>query len=106
MVTAGDIQTPAGITILNSDHIITEIDRDGFELDMSLRVEKGVGYMSMEELKSREDDVHTLLLDANFSPVTNVRYDVANVRYADMTDLDSLEIAVSTNGVLAPRDAL
>ena len=83
VVTAADIKTSSGITILNPEMIITEIDRDGFELNMSIRIEKGVGYMSIEELKKREEDVHVLLLDANFSPVSSVKYEVSSIRFGE-----------------------
>lgn len=106
VVTAGDIKTSAGINILNPELMITEIDRDGFELDISIRVEKGVGYMGIEELKKREEDVHVLLLDANFSPVQNVKYEVSSIRFGEMTNLDSLDITVKTNGVMTPEDVL
>lgn len=105
-VRASDIEVSAGIKILNPDLLLTEIDRDGFELDMSIRIEKGVGYISTETLKTREDDVHVLVLDANFSPVENVRYEISSVRYADMTNLDAIEMTVRTNGAMSPEDAV
>lgn len=105
-VTAWDIKVPSNVKILNPDLYITEIDRDGFEIDMSIRVEKWVGYLGIEELKEREDSVDVLLLDANFSPVVNVKYDVNNVRVWDTTNLDSLEIYVKTNGAMDPQNVL
>jgi len=105
-VTAADIKTSSGVKILNPDLYITEIDRDGFELNMSIRIEKGVGYLSLEELKKREEDVQVLLLDANCSPVLNVKYEVSNIRFGEMTNLDSLELVIKTNGVMTPQDVL
>jgi DNA-directed RNA polymerase subunit alpha len=106
VVTAADIKASSSVTIHNMDCYISEIDRDGFELDMSIRVEKSVGYTSLEDLKDREEDVNVLLLDANFSPVVSVKYDVKSQRVADMTNLDSLEMTVETNGVMSPKDVL
>ncbi len=91
---------------MNKDLYITEIDRDGFELDMSIRVEKSVGYLSIEELKNREEDVNVLLVDANFSPVLSVKYEVKNQRVGEMTNLDALEITVKTNGIISPEDVV
>ncbi|MDD2516524.1 MAG: DNA-directed RNA polymerase subunit alpha [Candidatus Gracilibacteria bacterium] len=105
-VVAGDIKTPSNIKIMNPDMYITEIDRDGFELDMMIRVEKGVGYFGIEELKEREDDVNVLVLDANFSPVVNVKYEVENMRIGDMTNLDALEVTIKTNGAMDPQNVL
>lgn len=105
-VTAKDIKAPSGVKVLNPDLYITEIDKDGIKLDIEIRVEKSVGYLSLEELKKKEDDVNVLLIDANFSPVLNVQYEISNVRVGDMTDLDSLSLIVKTNGSIEPRSAL
>ncbi len=105
-VSAADIRTSSDMIIQNPDLYITEIDRDGFELDMSIRIEKSVGYLSVEELKEREEDVNVLLVDANFSPVLSVKYDVKNQRVGEMTNLDALEITVVTNGVMSPENVL
>lgn len=104
VVTAKDIDAPSDIKILNPDMYITEIDQDKLELDIEIRVEKGVGYMSIEDLKKREEDVNVLLIDANFSPVESVKYDITATRIGDMTNLDELEMHIATNGVLSPAD--
>lgn len=107
-VTAADIETVAGIKILNPEMYITSIDA-GFSFDAQIRVEKNVGYASIESLKSAEDadeDVNTLLIDANFSPVLNVKYNVEPARYGEITNLDSLHITVKTNGVMSPSDVI
>lgn len=105
-VTAADIKAPAGIEILNKDLYITEIDQDGLELNIEIRVEKWVWYMTVEELKEKEEDVEILLVDANFSPVVNVKYNIEQTRFGDMTNLDSLEMVVTTNGAITPVDAI
>jgi len=105
-VTAADIELPAGIKVLNKDLYITEIDKDGLSLDIEIRVEKNVWYIGIEELKEKEDDVNVLLLDANFSPVNNVKYNINSTRVDDITNLDSLEIEVETSGVITPSDAI
>jgi len=105
-VTAADIKAPAGIEILNKDLYITEIDQDGLELSIDIRIEKWVWYLTAEELKEREEDVEVLLVDANFSPVVNVKYNIEQTRFWDMTNLDSLEMVVSTNGSISPVDAI
>ena len=105
-VTAADIKAPAGVEILNKDLYITEIDQDGLELNIEIRVEKWVWYLTVEELKEREEDVEVLLVDANFSPVVNVKYNIEQTRFWDMTNLDSLEMVVTTNGAISPVDAV
>ncbi len=106
VVTAKDISLPAWIEILNKDLYITEIDQDKLELDIDIRIEKNVGYLSIDELKEKEDDVNVLLIDANFSPVLNVKYNVESTRVDDITNLDSLILEINTNWVITPVEAL
>lgn len=105
-VLASDIKTSAWLEILNKDLYITEIDKDWLNLDIEIRIEKSVWYLSIEELKKREDDVNVLLVDANFSPVISVKYEVNDTRFWDITNLDSLEMTISTNWVISPVDSL
>lgn len=106
VVTASDIKVPAGIKILNKDLYITEIDKNWLELDIEIRVEKSVGYLSIEDLRKKEDDVNILLIDANFSPITNVKYSVESTRIDDMTNLENLEIEISTSWIISPAEAI
>lgn len=105
-VTAADIKAPSGVEILNKDLYITEIDQDGLELNIEIRVEKWVWYLTLEELKAREEDVEVLLIDANYSPVSNVKYNIEQTRFGDMTNLDSLEMVITTNWSISPSDAI
>lgn len=106
VVTAKDIKTSDGVEILNKDMYITEIDKDWLELDIEIRVEKNVWYKSIEILKEEEDDVSVLLIDANFSPVLNVKYEISNARFGDMVNLDSLELTISTSWIISPINSL
>ncbi len=105
-VTAWDIVSPAGIEILNKDLYITEIDKDGLELNIDIRIEKGAGYLTVDELKEREEDTEVLLIDTNFSPVSNVKYNIGQARFADIINLDSLEMDIETNGSINSVEAL
>ena len=106
IVKAGDIETPSWIKILNKDLYITQIDKDWLEIDIEIRVEKNVWYKSIEDLKEVEDDVNVLLLDANFSPVLNVKYDIEKTRNGDISNLENLKIEVLTNWTVSPVDAI
>lgn len=106
VVTAWDIEAQPWVEIINKDLYITEIDKDWLELDLEIRVEKSTGYISIEDLKKREDDVNMLLIDANFSPVLNVKYEVLDTRFWDITNLDSLKLEVTTNWTISPADAV
>ena len=105
IVTAADIKCPAGVTIHNPELYITSLDAN-FDFTAEIRIERNVGYVSIDDLKHREDDTAVLLLDANFSPVISVRYDVTDNSSGEMTNLDSLEMVIKTNGVMSPSDVV
>lgn len=105
IVTAADIKCPGGVTIHNPDMYITSLDAN-FDFTAEIRIERNVGYVSIDELKHREDDTAVLLVDANFSPVISVRYEVTDTRYGEITNLDSLEMVIRTNGVMSPSDVV
>lgn len=105
IVKAGDITSQGGTKVLNPEMYITSLDA-GFSFEAEIRVEKNVGYKSIEELKNAEEDPNVLVLDANFSPVLNVKYNVENARYGEITNLDALHITVKTNGVMSPTDVV
>jgi len=106
-VTAGDIQTDFGIEIVNPEHILAHLTKDG-EVSMSLKVAFGRGYEPASARISAEESrsVGSLLLDASFSPVKRVTYQVENARVEKRTDLDKLIIDLETNGTLDPEEAI
>ena len=106
VVSANDIECSSDITILNPDLYITEIDQDKFELNIDIRVEKNVWYISVEELRKNEEDVAVIWIDANFSPVLHVNYNIPAIRIWDNTNLESIEIEIETNGSTTPIEAL
>ncbi|MCH8518958.1 DNA-directed RNA polymerase subunit alpha [Candidatus Gracilibacteria bacterium] len=106
IITAADIECPSDITILNPDLYITELDQDKLQLELDIRVEKNVGYVSIEELRETEDDIQVIGIDANFSPVVNVRYDIVSTRIGDLTNLETIEIEIETNGSSTPLEAI
>lgn len=104
IVTAGDIQTTSDIEILNPDHYITEITAKGGKLDMEIQIEKGVGYLPAKQQKN--EDPHVILIDAIFSPIVKVKYEVEDTRVGQMTNLDKLTLEIETNGAISPEDAI
>jgi DNA-directed RNA polymerase subunit alpha len=104
-VTAGDIQPPAGVEILNSDLHLATLGR-GANLELELVVQRGVGYVPAERNKNPRDPIGVIPVDSIFSPVRRVTYSVENTRVEQMTDRDRLILDVETNGSLTPRKAL
>jgi len=105
-VTAASINHSSDIEILNPDQHITSITKKGVKFNMELVVEKGVGYLPVALRKKEEKEVGAILVDALYSPVLKVRYDVTNTRVGNRTDLDKLMIEIETNGSITPEDAL
>ncbi len=106
VVTAWDIETPSWVEILNKDLYITEIDKDGLGIEMEIRVEKNVWYKDIETLKKDEDDVNIFLIDANFSPVLNVKFEVEKTRSWNISNLENLKLEILTSWVISPVSAL
>ncbi len=105
-VLAKDIEHSSDIEILNPDLRITTLTNKNVNLKIEMRVEKGVGYEPVTLRKKSGKELGMILVDAIYSPVIKVRYDVSNTRVGEMTDLDKLKLEVETNGSISPEDAL
>ena len=107
VVTAGDIQLPHDVEVLNPDHIIAHLTKGG-KLEMEIRVASGRGYQPVPARKVDADSrsVGSILVDASFSPVRRVAYAVESARVEQRTDLDRLVIDIETNGVVEPEEAV
>lgn len=105
-VTAKAIEHSSDIEILNPDQVITHINKRGVKLNIEMVVEKGVGYQPASLRKKDKKDIGLIQIDAIYSPVIKVRYDVTSARVGKMTNLDNLMIELETDGSIAPEDAL
>ena len=108
IVTAGDITEDHDVEIINSDHVIANLNDNG-ELNMHLTVRKGRGYLAADNRVAEDDETRTvgkLLLDASYSPVVRMSYSVENARVEQRTDLDKLIIDLETNGTIDPEEAI
>lgn len=105
-VYAKDIKCPSDVEILNPDLYITSLEKGG-KVSMEIRVEKGVGYVPVA-IRQKDDlnDPSIILIDAIYSPVKKVRYDIEATRVGQMTNLDKLIIEVETDGSITPEDAI
>ena len=102
-VTAKDIELPAGIEILNRDQHIATLNKAA-ALSMELKVEQGRGYVPATT--APKESIGTIPIDALFSPVKRVTYEVEPTRVEQMTNYDRLILDVETDGSLTPSDAL
>ena len=105
-VTAADIEHPGQVTILNPEQHIAILTEKGAELSMEIKVEKGLGYIPKEILQKDRVEIGQITLDAIFSPIRRVNYEVENMRVGNRTDFNRLKIFIETNGSLTPNNAL
>ncbi len=106
-ITAGDLKVSSDIEILDPSQIITTCDKADSKQKMTIRIDKGVGYKLITNYENAaEEDPELILVDANFSPVTSVKYEVLPARFGELTNLDQLSLSVSTDGSLDAEKAL
>ena len=105
LASAGDLQLPSQVEIANPEqHIVEVAGKVSFELEAT--IERGLGYVPREMLTKEKVDIGTIALDATFTPIRRVNYEVENMRVGDRTDFNRLRILIETNGTIGPREAL
>jgi len=105
-VVAGDIEIPAGVEIINPDHLIATLTDKG-SLKMTLKVTRGRGFVPVKPLSEDEGQEAGLLrLDATYSPIKKVSYTVENARVEQRTNLDRLIVDIDTDGTLDAEEVL
>ncbi|MEJ0002276.1 MAG: DNA-directed RNA polymerase subunit alpha [bacterium] len=105
VVTASDIKTTGQVEVLNGDQYIAEVTGK-VELNIELLIEKGLGFISKEVMQKEKVDIGTIAVDAIFTPIRRVAYEVENMRVGDKTNHNRLRISIETDGTLTPREAL
>jgi len=108
VVTAGDIELPHDVEIINPEREIAHLSAGG-RLDMQIKIEKGRGYVPGNVRAFRDDHSKTIgriVMDASFSPVRRVSYNVESARVEQRTDLDKLVMTIETNGAISPEEAV
>ena len=104
-IKAGDITTDDQVEILNPGHHVCTISEGG-KVRMELTCRRGRGYVSADRLKVPGSPIGTMPIDALFSPIKKVNYQVTNARVGQQTDYDKLTLEVWTNGSVKPADAV
>jgi len=104
-VTAQDIETEGAVEILNPEQHIATLNKEA-RLRMEMVVKMGKGYLSTETVKSGEQAIGEIPVDAIFSPIQKVNYVVTTARVGQITDYDKLTLEVWTDGSVSPEDAV
>lgn len=104
-VYAKDIEPNSNVEILNPEQVIADLDF-GADLEIQMEVTRGKGYVLAEENQSTKHSANTIVLDALFSPIIKVNYEVENTRVEQITNYDRLILEIWTDGSVSPPDAL
>jgi DNA-directed RNA polymerase subunit alpha len=104
-ITASDIQVTGQVEILNDDLYIAEVTGKN-SLSIEMTVEKGLGFLSKEMHQKNKNEVGVISVDAIFTPIRRVAYEVENMRVGDKTNHNRLRMTIETDGTLTPREAL
>lgn len=104
-VKAIDIKTGGQVEILNPELHIAEVTGK-INLNIEMKIEKGLGFIAKEIFQKEKVDVGTIAVDAIFTPIRRVTYEVENMRVGDKTNHNRLRISIETDGTLSAREAL
>ena len=105
-LTAGDLnQFMTGFEVLNPELVIARMNPE-VELQMSLTINKGRGYVPSEENKPADAEFGLIAIDSIFTPIVNVKYTIENYRVEQKTDYEKLIFEISTDGSIHPKEAL
>ncbi|MBI2610020.1 DNA-directed RNA polymerase subunit alpha [Candidatus Giovannonibacteria bacterium] len=104
-VKAKDFETPTQVEVVNKDALIATLGAKDGKFELEATVEKGLGYIPREVIEKEKVDIGTLTLDAIFTPIRKVNYEVENMRVGDRTDYNRLRFSIETDGTITPREA-
>ncbi len=105
-ITAKNIKPNSNVEIMNPTAPIATATSKKSEFEIELTVEPGLGYSPAEQRKREKLQIGTILLDAIFSPIKKISYEVENMRVGERTDFNRLKISIQTDGAVSPQEAL
>ncbi len=104
--TAADISVSGQLEVLNPELYIAELTDKSASLSIEMRVERGLGFMTREMHEKGKVEIGTIAVDAIFTPIRRVSYEVENMRVGDKTNHNRLRMLIETDGTITPREAL
>ena len=105
LVTAADIEVSGQVEVLNKDLYIAEVTSKA-NLSIEMTIEKGLGFVSKDVHQKEKNDVGVISVDAIFTPIRRVAYEVENMRVGDKTNHNRLRMTIETDGTISPRESL
>jgi len=105
-VTAGDFDKNADVEIMNPELVLGHITDAKKELQLEVTIGHGRGYVPVAERNTKDLDLGTIAIDALYTPIRDVGYNVEMTRVGDVTNYEKLTISIETNGTITPKDAV
>ena len=106
VVTAADIKGNELVEIVNPDLYLATLDNKNSDFDLEIMVQQGRGYVPVEQRENEKLEVGMIAVDAIYTPVKNVNFDVTNVRVGQITNFDKLTLTVETDGTITGQEAI
>ncbi len=104
-VTAADIKVPGNVEVITPDQHLATLSDKKSELEMSIEIEKGLGFVPVENRQGEKLEIGSIAVDAIFTPIKKVNVEVENMRVGDRTDFNKLIVDIETDGSLEPKEA-
>ena len=105
VVTAAAIKCPSSIEVVNPDQVIATLTDKKAEFEMDIIVDRGLGYIPVEAREEEEREIGEIAIDAIYTPIKRVNYEVENMRVGKRTDYDKITLEIVTDGTLSPFEA-
>jgi DNA-directed RNA polymerase subunit alpha len=105
-ITAGNIKTTSDVQVINKDQHIATITDKKTELEMEMVIERGIGYVPVEQRKREKLSIGEIAIDGIFTPIKNVNFTVENIRVGGRTDYNKVLLDIETDGSISPEEAL
>lgn len=106
VVTAANIKTTSDVEIVNGEEVLATLTAKDAELDIEVKIERGLGYSPVESRKEERLNIGTIAIDAIFTPVLKVNYTIEDMRVGERTDYNRLRLEIETDGTISPSSAL
>lgn len=104
-VTAKEFKATSGVSVVNGDQLIATLTDKKAEIEMEIEVGKGLGYVPVEQQEREEKEIGLIAIDAIYTPVRRVNYEVENMRVGKRTDFEKITLEVVTDGSITPEEA-
>src|SRR3989344_2764521 len=105
-VTGKDIKLPSQVEIMSPNAHIATLTSKNASIEMEIKIEKGLGYSGIESRKTEKQEIGGIAVDAIFTPIRMINYEVEDMRVGDKTNYNRLRFDIETDGTITPQEAL